>query len=93
MSKDVSAISDEKFVELWLDGYKRQIGLLGLVKEQDWVYVTASARASALRKAGVKLPTMRVPRQKNNSLTVDVKALNAMVVKELGEEALSWRNR
>lgn len=93
MTKDVMTVSDEEFVKLWLDGYKRQTGLLGLVKEQGWVYVTASARASVLRKAGVKLPTMRVPRQKNNVLTIDAKALNKLVVAELGEEALHWRNR
>lgn len=90
---DVMAVSNEKFVELWIKAYKKQIGLKGLVQQQDWVYVTASARASSLRRAGVKLPTMRSPKQVNNSLVINPKVLNDMIVKELGEEALTWRNR
>lgn len=93
MSKNVTEVSDKEFVELWIDAYRRQIGLIGLVDEQGWVYVRASGRASSLRLAGVKLPTMRTSKQKNNGLTTDVKSLNDMIIEELGVEALDWRNR
>ena len=93
MRKDVNEVADEKFVELWLSAYKRGVGLIGLVGEQNWVYVTASARASLLRRAGVKLPTMKAPTTKKSSLEVNTQALNDMIVAELGPEALSWRVR
>lgn len=93
MSKNVNDTSNEKFVELWVAAYKDEIGLMGLVKQQDWQYGQVSARASGLRRAGVKLPTMKSPNQKNNYLTVNSKTLNDIIVKELGEDALNWRTR
>ena len=90
---DIDTVTDEDFVKWWLESYKEQIGLIGMVKKHNLLYRQASARASKLRNAGVKLPTMVSPLTKKNGLEINVKKLNDMVVAELGEEALSWRTR
>lgn len=90
---NVNDVDNTKFVELWIAAYKEGIGLMGLVKEQEWQYGQTSARATGLRRAGVKLPTMVSPKQKNNYLKVNPKPLNDLIVKELGQEALTWRTR
>lgn len=90
---NVNDTGNEDFVKLWLVAYQDNIGLMGLVKQQEWRYGQTSARASGLRRAGVKLPTMKSPNQKNNYLTVDPKPLNDIIVEELGADALNWRTR
>lgn len=93
MNVDINSINDETFVSWWLKAYKDDIGLLGMVKEHNLFYAAASTRASKLRRAGVKLPTMKKRGTANPGLEVDVEKLNGMVVKELGEGALNWRTR
>lgn len=89
----MAEIDDENFVKAWLSAFKRQTGLKALAKELDMEYVKVSQRASALRRAGVKLPTMPTAQQKQNTLTSDVAGLNELISKELGTEALKWRAR
>jgi hypothetical protein len=90
---DITSVTNEQFVTYWLSAYQEGIGLIGMVKKYNLDYGQASARASQLRKAGVKLPTMRAPGKNNTSQEVDVGKLNAMVVEQLGEDALNWRTR
>jgi hypothetical protein len=90
---DVYSISDEQFVEWWLDAYDKNIGLGGLCAEHNLEYTRVSGRGSKLRQAGVKLPTMRARTTVNTVLETNVKKLNKMVTDKLGVEALTWRNR
>ena len=86
-------IEDERFVKEWINAYKNVTGLKALAEKLGVPYAEASARASRLRRAGVKLPTMPKKDQKHNTLEVDVDGLNSIIISELGEDALHWRNR
>jgi hypothetical protein len=86
-------VSNEDFVKAWIHAFKHQTGLRELANKLGMEYPSVSGRATQLRKAGVRLPTMPKKNQKTNVLTVDPKPLNDLLVKELGEESLGWRNR
>lgn len=86
-------VSDEEFVKEWINAVKNVTGLKELAKKLGMEYVKVSQRATSLRTAGVKLPTMPKKAAKNNYMTVDVDKLNGMIVKEFGEQSLYWRNR
>lgn len=86
-------MSDEVFVRAWVGAYRMKWGLKKMCHIHSLDYVAASQRASRLRRAGVKLPTMQKAGQKNNILETDVKALNKIVVDTLGKDALSYRTR
>lgn len=89
----IDEASNDEFVRCWVVAVRNRIGLKGLCNVKDWDYTTTSARATALRNAGVKLPTMPKAGQKRNVLEVNADELNKIIVDELGEEALNWRNR
>jgi len=86
-------VSDEDFVNKWIDCFKNGYGLKVLAVRVGMEYVKASARASSLRRAGVKLPTMVHNKQELNGLKTDVDKLNNIIADRLGKEALLWRNR
>lgn len=86
-------MDDSKFVEEWIYAYKNVTGLKALAEKLHMEYAEVTAKASRLRRAGVKLPTMPKKGQKNNVLETDVEALNKYIVSELGEQSMRWRNR
>lgn len=86
-------MTDPEFVLAWTDAYKAKTGLKSMCEKYGLAYTDVSQRASRLRRAGVKLPTMPRPNQKHNGLEVDVERLNKIIVHELGEQSLGWRNR
>lgn len=86
-------MNDEEFVKIWCDAYDKNTGLKQMVIDNSLSYSDTSQRASALRKAGVKLPTMKAKGTKRNVLETDVKMLNGIIVNKLGNESLTWRNR
>lgn len=89
----MSEMSNEEFVRAWVKAVKDEIGLKQFALDNKIGYTDASQRASALRAKGVKLPTMPAKGQNNRILKINVEELNKIVVSELGEDALNWRNR
>lgn len=54
----MSTISDRKFVSAWVDAYNENRGVTGVANKLSISKTQASAKASNLRKQGVKLPSM-----------------------------------
>lgn len=65
----------KEFVLAWIESAKKGQGLQGVADKCDLTTVSAAAKASYLRKKGVKLPTM--PRAKR--VDVSVEALNQLI--------------
>lgn len=82
--------SDQAFVEAWIEAVKKKTGLKVLAETIGMDYRELNIRANHLRKAGVGLPRMPHPDQKRDRETVHAKALNDLIVKELGKEYLTY---
>lgn len=86
-------VSNEEFVKEWIYAFRQTTGLRALADKLGMDYPSVSNRATQLRKAGVRLPTMPKKNQKSNVLVINPEPLNKILIDELGEEALTWRNR
>ena len=70
----MSTINNIKFVNAWVDACNKAAGVKGVANKLDISLAQASAKANALRKMGVELPTMPRVRDYN-----DVEMLNNLV--------------
>lgn len=88
-----TTITDKQFVEAWIYAIKNKTGIRVMAEKLGIEYHQANTKASFMRRAGVCLPNMPHPNQKEDRETVDAKPLNELIKKELGEDAMGWRYR
>ena len=72
----MKVIDNREFVRTWMHATSNKLGTREVAKKLDMTTGSVYAKASNLRKRGVKLPTMAFPMQSD-----DVEALNKMIVK------------
>ena len=70
----MSTINNIKFVNAWVDACNKSAGVKTVASKLDISIEQASAKANALRKMGVELPTMSFKRDDTN-----VEMLNSLV--------------